>query len=367
MEHKKLYQIFVSSTFTDLKEERKEVADCVINSGNIPNGMERFPATSGKPLGYIYKMIDWSDYYILILGARYGSYDNDLKMSYTEAEYEYARKKGKYILPFCLNGYEKSSSFLEQDDVTKERLIKFHNKIKENHMPAFWEDKHELYKVVATALRNAMDESPQVGWMRADEVEKLDTQTKEIQSLQAKLISSTEYSNQLEEKLNNLMPCGDLDYMSKAIKFTVSLNKKRNRYGGNDTLKQSATLELCWLVLFKLLAEELLGQERNQETLFGLDIHKSISHYNTICNNYDDLVFTQVDINHIKTKFYASGLIALRQATTVVKSVGLFWSLTDTGRNYLASITDEPVSVALDLSIPALGLGSNVKNIASRL
>ncbi len=57
--------------------------------------------------------------------------------------------------------------------------------------------------------------------MRADKVKALDTQAKEIQSLQAKLISKTEYSSQLEEKLNNLTPSGNLDYMNKEVKFTI--------------------------------------------------------------------------------------------------------------------------------------------------
>ncbi len=111
MEDKKLYQIFVSSTFSDLRNEREEVAECIIGFGHLPIGMERFPAANENPLDHIYKMIDFSDYYVLILGMRYGSYNNNLKMSYTEAEYEYAFSLEKPILVFCLENYQKKRGF----------------------------------------------------------------------------------------------------------------------------------------------------------------------------------------------------------------------------------------------------------------
>ncbi len=120
-----------------------------------------------------------------------------------------------------------------------------------------------------------------------------------------------------------------------------------------------------WLVLFKLLAEELLGQTRNQETLFGYDMYSNISHYHQECRKYVGLVFTQADINHIKTKFYASGLIGLQQLSTQGAGLGLFWSLTDAGRNYLALIANEPVLVALSFPTPSLVLGDALNRLNS--
>lgn len=40
----KRYQVFVSSTFTDLKEERKHVIQTLMEMDCIPAGMELFPA-----------------------------------------------------------------------------------------------------------------------------------------------------------------------------------------------------------------------------------------------------------------------------------------------------------------------------------
>ncbi len=38
----KIYQFFVSSTFKDLERERQEVLAAVVESGNMPVGMEFF-------------------------------------------------------------------------------------------------------------------------------------------------------------------------------------------------------------------------------------------------------------------------------------------------------------------------------------
>jgi hypothetical protein len=46
------YQVFVSSTFTDLKEERAEVLQALWEMDCIPTGMEAFVATSESQWRY---------------------------------------------------------------------------------------------------------------------------------------------------------------------------------------------------------------------------------------------------------------------------------------------------------------------------
>ena len=78
--NKKL-QIFVSSTFTDLIEERQAAVEAILDAGHIPAGMELFKA--GKSQMYtIRKWIDESDVYMLILGGRYGSIEEESGLSY---------------------------------------------------------------------------------------------------------------------------------------------------------------------------------------------------------------------------------------------------------------------------------------------
>jgi len=76
MKDKKL-QVFVSSTFTDLKEERQAAVEAILSSGNIPAGMELFSAGDESQMTVIKRWIDESDIYLLILGGRYGSLEKN--------------------------------------------------------------------------------------------------------------------------------------------------------------------------------------------------------------------------------------------------------------------------------------------------
>ena len=69
----KRYQVFVSSTFADLKEERRKVIQTLMEMDCIPSGMEIFPAADEEQWEFIKKVISDCDYYILIIGGRYGS------------------------------------------------------------------------------------------------------------------------------------------------------------------------------------------------------------------------------------------------------------------------------------------------------
>jgi hypothetical protein len=73
----KLYQIFVSSTYADLADERRRVSETLSKAGYIPAGMELFPATDQRQFEFIKRVIDRCDYYVVIVGGRYGSLADD--------------------------------------------------------------------------------------------------------------------------------------------------------------------------------------------------------------------------------------------------------------------------------------------------
>src|SRR6266705_2980965 len=69
----KVYQVFVSSTYADLADERRRVSETLAKAGFISAGMELFPATDQQQLSFIQRVIDRCDYYVVIIGGRYGS------------------------------------------------------------------------------------------------------------------------------------------------------------------------------------------------------------------------------------------------------------------------------------------------------
>ncbi|MGP5544636.1 DUF4062 domain-containing protein [Psychrobacter aquimaris] len=87
----------MSSTFADLKNERSNVIQTLMEMDCIPAGMELFPALDEEQFEFIKKVIDDSDYYLLIIGGRYGSLSNE-GISYTEMEYDYAISQGVKVI-----------------------------------------------------------------------------------------------------------------------------------------------------------------------------------------------------------------------------------------------------------------------------
>ena len=100
MKNKKL-QVFVSSTYTDLIEERQTAVQAILDAGHIPAGMELFKAGKSQ-MKTIQKWIDESDVYMLILGGRYGSIEESSGLSYTELEYRYALSKNMPVFAIIL-------------------------------------------------------------------------------------------------------------------------------------------------------------------------------------------------------------------------------------------------------------------------
>ncbi|TVX96637.1 DUF4062 domain-containing protein [Cohnella terricola] len=97
---RKKLQIYISSTFDDLIEERHTAVEAVLQAGHIPAGIEQFFKES--PMTMRKRWIDESDVYILILGGFYGLTLPDESKSYTHWEYEYAGETGKPRFAFVV-------------------------------------------------------------------------------------------------------------------------------------------------------------------------------------------------------------------------------------------------------------------------
>ena len=96
----RIYEVFVSSTFEDLKEERAHVMWVLVERRCLPTGMEHFSASSRPAWDRIKRDIEACDYYLLILAGRYGSMVPGDAIGYTEREYDYARSIDKPVLAF---------------------------------------------------------------------------------------------------------------------------------------------------------------------------------------------------------------------------------------------------------------------------
>lgn len=66
---KKKLQVFISSTYTDMRAERQAAVEAILRAGHIPAGMELFAAGDESQLETICRWIDDSDVFMLILGG----------------------------------------------------------------------------------------------------------------------------------------------------------------------------------------------------------------------------------------------------------------------------------------------------------
>lgn len=162
----KKYQIFISSTFDDLQYERRSALEAILITNNIPIGMESFVASSQEQFEHIKSCIKGCDYYILIVGGRYGSQHPKLNLSYTELEFDYAKSLNKPILAFIRNDINKC----RKKDTDLENISKFRTKVQQEHLCQLFNNKAELKGLVLAALTQEIMRNPQVGWIRSDKV-----------------------------------------------------------------------------------------------------------------------------------------------------------------------------------------------------
>jgi len=165
----KRYQVFVSSTYEDLREERQEVMHALLELDCIPSGMELFPAANDDQWSLIKKIIDECDYYIVILGGRYGSIGPD-GISYTEMEYRYAVNIGKPVIAFLhIDPLQLPASRVEKYDEGRKKYLEF-RELLQTKVCKKWSNPSELGSVVSRSLIRLIHTTPAIGWVRADQV-----------------------------------------------------------------------------------------------------------------------------------------------------------------------------------------------------
>src|SRR5690606_35590327 len=127
----------------DLLEERQEVMQALLELDCIPVGMELFPAADDDQWTLIKRLIDDCDYYILIVGGRYGSVNSE-GISYTQMEYEYAIAQEIPVISFLHKAPEKIPvGKSESEKALKKKLEDFRD-LAQQKMCKYYEGSVEL-------------------------------------------------------------------------------------------------------------------------------------------------------------------------------------------------------------------------------
>ncbi len=199
-------QVFISSTYTDLIEERQHAVQAVLDANHIPAGMELFKAGDEDQLTVIKKWIDDSDIYMLILGGRYGSLEPKTKLSYTHLEFDYALKSGKPIFALVLSDnmlkhktLPSSNISLNDKDVyeqkNKKKYIEFKSLVAgPNRTVKFPDNVDQLKMYTLTSLYDMIRSKNLSGWVKATDSELIAENT----TLRKKITELTDEINSLK-------------------------------------------------------------------------------------------------------------------------------------------------------------------------
>lgn len=200
MKSKKL-QVFVSSTYKDLLDERQIAVLSILSSGHIPAGMELFTAGDESQWNVIKRWIEESDVFLLILGGRYGAIEPNSGKSYTQLEYEYALnlKIPHFAVVIRDDALEEKvkmfgSSVIETENTNAFKEFK---KLVLSKMVKFFSDQKDIKLAVYETMAEFSSRKELVGWVRSNNSINSDQVAQQLSYL-------SEENQLLRTKLSNL-------------------------------------------------------------------------------------------------------------------------------------------------------------------
>jgi hypothetical protein len=345
------YQVFVSSTFIDLREERTEVLQALWELDCIPTGMEAFVATNEAQWEVIQKVIDECDYYVLIIGGRYGSVTAE-GISYTEKEYNYAKKLGIPVLGFVHGDPENIiASKIEKDELGRGRLEAFKTRVMKDHPIRKWTSAQELGGLVSRSVSRAIKVDPRPGWVRnvgassAELLSQINDLTKENLALKAKADLNTGLGVDADE-----LQSGSDKFNLTGV---VSVGDTGNYFSEGTSHIWHA--ELAWDDVFRDIGPLLMNEATE------LDLRKAMARFvywsdkrKEIKEGIKSNSITSESFAEIIVQFRALGLIHRGVRKRAVSDKASYWALTERGDRYLVGLLARKKSGAA-MTLPAEG------------
>ena len=323
----KRYQVFVSSTYADLKKERQHVMQTLMEMDCIPAGMELFPAADEEQFEFIKRVIDDCDYYLLIIGGRYGSTTEE-GISYTEKEYDYAIQKGlKVIALVHENPDEIPVGKSDIDPVLRERLAAFRAKVSADRLVRFWSKAEDLPGLVSLSLTKTIKIFPAIGWVRANTVanEKLLAELNEIRK------ENTVLRARIAEI--ELEP-------TKKIEGLAGLDEKTvvHGHGWTDRGRMAWSSTVSWREIFAIVSPYLVKYPNDEhvKTILLTVLKEKERPYGRSHEISDQ------DFQTIQLQLKALGLINTKYSQTTTGGMALFWSLTPQGEALMMQLRTVP-------------------------
>lgn len=333
----KRYQIFISSTFIDLKEERQAALRAILELDHMPAGMELFPAADDSAWQLIKDVIDASDYYVLIVGGRYGSLD-EAGIGYTEREYDYAVSTRKPVVPLL---HAKPDNLprekTETDEASWKKLETFRKKVEKRHTCVYWLSADELKARLIVGLTATTKRHPGVGWVRADQVPSGAT----LSDLLALRQRVEELESELESE-RTTPPSGTEDLLQGddtfKLKFHFVARRELKTYPFHDDTGYEATIEPSWNEIFAGVAPKMINEASDGDLRSAFRAHFTALAIADFGEDKDlkgrelrDFRFKNEDLDTCIVQLRALGLITDSQKKRSLRDTATYWTLTPFG------------------------------------
>ncbi|MCP4686558.1 MAG: DUF4062 domain-containing protein, partial [Desulfobacterales bacterium] len=150
---RRLYKVFVSSTYLDNKERRKIVRDAISMAGMVWHGMEIFTASTRPTVEECVRLAGEADVLVGIVSWRYGWEPEGEVKSITELEYDAAGERLMFQIDPSLPMIPEKDFDPAPDTWKKQEKLAAFKKRFSNNMPATFNDNNLSGKVL-NALNN---------------------------------------------------------------------------------------------------------------------------------------------------------------------------------------------------------------------
>jgi hypothetical protein len=281
-------------------------------------------------------VIDDCDYYVVVIGGRYGSTGPD-GTSFTEMEYRYALSKGKPVIAFLhKDPSQLQAKHTEQTEEGRRKLEEF-RQLAQKKMCKFWTTASDLGSVVSRSLIMLQKNHPGVGWVRADQLPSTEA-TAEI----LRLREQVDQLNAQVSKSETEAPKG-IEHLAKGddeieIECTF-VTRKKNTAGIFERYEWTWEPKTTWNNIFAELSPSMLDeatpyQLRERLNTFAEELLNDQVTKEKDYQGHSDLSDVNVaesDFETVLIQLNALGLISQSKKKRGIRDTGTYWTLTPYG------------------------------------
>ncbi|REG57619.1 uncharacterized protein DUF4062 [Paraburkholderia sp. BL6669N2] len=336
----KKYQVFISSTYTDMKAERQAAVEAILDAGHIPAGMELFAASDKEQMEVIKGWIDESDIFMLVLGGRYGSVESESGKSYIQLEYEHAVATNKPFFALYLTDKaiaEKAKGPLGLDATERhdtKALNEFRATVK-NKLCSEIEDVKDIKIQVPKSIRNLGEKRKLGGWVRSSAVLDVSPLMSELAALRgendALKAELTRAKTGGGETDGTTLSAANGTFSKSALDSVLELHLTCKTVRGSRLQERTVTWTNSYIHVFSLLAAKLL-EEPSDSNVRGYLRHLLQTELAEASVEVDER-----DFQSMKLKLVALGVISLQKASS-----HLLWILTANGKALMMKMHSTP-------------------------